>query len=424
MRDNSLRRAAVVPMFAILLPVIAIISFIAINIAYMQLTKTELKIAADAAARAGSRAMSDSQNLTVAIQTAQDAGQLNSVAGQPLVLSINEADNEIVIGSSERQDVNGRYDFETLTQADVDAGSQPNAMRINASLTNSLLFAINGQTDWMPTATSVAAQVDRDIALVVDRSGSMAYFYDEDFLFEHITALHEDASNGITQAEYDLAVADYQGATVSNNSLRDREYVPSILNLLTGDLRVYAETLNSEYRSQSAAPTHSSWDLLEQAMEVFFDTLELTDQIEQVSVASFNSNAESNLTLTTDLDTAENSIVGLYPTGGTAIGDGLTVALPTLSSSNSRPFAVKTVVIFTDGVNRSGSNPAQVAMNVLAMQPDLIIHTVTFSDGADITAMRQVAAAGNGRHYHANDGERLKEIFREIAATVPTIITE
>lgn len=424
MRNSFPRRAAVVPMFAILLPVIAIISFMAVNIAYMQLTKTELKIAADAAARAGSRAMSSAQDLSVAVQTAQDAAKLNNVAGKPLVLSTNEADGEIVVGSSERKVNNGRYTFETLTLADVNAGEQPSAMRINASSTNSLLFAINGQTEWMPNATSVASQVDRDIALVVDRSGSMAYFYDEDFLFDHITALFDDASNGISKADYDLAVADYQGANVANGSLDDREYKPSILNLLTGDLRVYAETVNSEYRSQKGAPTHSSWDLLEQATTVFFDTLELTDQVEKVSVASFNSGAEKNTNLTTNLNNAENSIFGLYPTGGTAIGDGLSVALPTLSSNLARPFAMKTVVIFTDGANKAGSDPVTVAENVIAKQPDLIIHTVTFSDGADKVAMQNVAAAGNGRHYHADDGERLKEIFREIAATVPTIITE
>ena len=190
MRGNFSRRGAVIPMFAILLPVIAIISFMAINIAYMQLTKTELKIAADAAARAGSRAMSNSQDLSVAIQTAQDAGRLNDVAGQPLELSIDEADNEIVIGASARQGTNGWYSFQALTQADVADGNLPSAIRINASSTKSLLFAINGQTEWMPQATSVATQVDRDIALVIDRSGSMAYFYDEDFLFDHICLLY------------------------------------------------------------------------------------------------------------------------------------------------------------------------------------------------------------------------------------------
>ena len=423
MQHSNSRRAAVIPMFAFLLPVIAIISFMAINIAYMQLTKTELKISTDAAARAGSRAMSSSQDLSAAFQFAKDAAALNLVAGKPLVLSSSEGDEEIIAGKSTRQN-SGRYAFEALTQAEVDDGKRPSAIRINATQDSSLLFKINGIGDFTPSVSSVASQIDRDIALVIDRSGSLAYFEDEDFLFAHITALYEDVSNNISKEDYDLAVADYQGANVANSALNSREYRPSILNLLTGNLREYAETVNSEYRNQTGAPKFSSWHLLEKASIVFFDTLEDTEQLEQVSVASFASSAEKNFSLTTNLNDAENSIFELYPTGSTAIGDGLAVALPTLLADNARPFALKTIVVFTDGENKTGANPIPVAQTLVAQQPDLIINTVTFSAGADQASMKTLATIGNGRHYHAENGTELNEIFREIAATVPTIITE
>jgi Flp pilus assembly protein TadG len=40
---------------ALLLPVLLVISFMAINIAFMHLSRTELRIATDAASRAGGR---------------------------------------------------------------------------------------------------------------------------------------------------------------------------------------------------------------------------------------------------------------------------------------------------------------------------------------------------------------------------------
>ena len=58
---RSNRRGAVIPMFAILLPVLLIFCGFAINLAYMQVASTEMKIATDCAAHAGGRAMSVSQ---------------------------------------------------------------------------------------------------------------------------------------------------------------------------------------------------------------------------------------------------------------------------------------------------------------------------------------------------------------------------
>ena len=75
------RRAVILPMFAILLPILLIVCFMVINLAQMQLTRTELKIATDAAARAGGRAWSKHHDVAVARQFASTAAELNDVAG-------------------------------------------------------------------------------------------------------------------------------------------------------------------------------------------------------------------------------------------------------------------------------------------------------------------------------------------------------
>ena len=49
---SSRRRGAMLPLVAILLPVLLVVGSLVINIAYMELTRTELQVASDAATRA------------------------------------------------------------------------------------------------------------------------------------------------------------------------------------------------------------------------------------------------------------------------------------------------------------------------------------------------------------------------------------
>ena len=60
-RFHGQRKGAVLPLFVMLLPVILILCGFAINMAYMQLTRTEMKVATDVASHAGGRAMSEAQ---------------------------------------------------------------------------------------------------------------------------------------------------------------------------------------------------------------------------------------------------------------------------------------------------------------------------------------------------------------------------
>ena len=88
-RSMNTRKGAVFPLFAVLLPVLILLCSFAINVAYMQLVSTELKIATDVAAHAGGRAMSVHQNSDEAWDFAVQAGALNSVAGNPLQITLS-----------------------------------------------------------------------------------------------------------------------------------------------------------------------------------------------------------------------------------------------------------------------------------------------------------------------------------------------
>lgn len=76
----------------------------------------------------------------------------------------------------------------------------------------------------------------------------------------------------------------------------------------------------------------------------------------------------------------------------------------------------------TDGIHNVGTDPLPVAKSAGAN--GIMVYTVTFSNEADQSRMRSVAAAGSGKHYHAADGEELRKAFREIANSLPTLLTQ
>ena len=108
--------------------------------------------------------------------------------------------------------------------------------------------------------------------------------------------------------------------------------------------------------------------------------------------------------------------------GATNIEAGIQKGIEALTRPEARPLAEKTMVVLTDGVFNRGRHPRFIAAT--AASQDIIIHTVTFSAGADQTAMQQVAAAAGGKHFHAPDAEALERIFREIASTLPVVMTK
>ena len=70
---------------AVCLPLLIIMAAFAIDVAWMQLARTELRTATDAAARAGAKELSLKQSEAAARTKAKAAAARNMVAGEPLV---------------------------------------------------------------------------------------------------------------------------------------------------------------------------------------------------------------------------------------------------------------------------------------------------------------------------------------------------
>jgi Ca-activated chloride channel family protein len=358
---------------AITLVIFIVAVVFSIDVAYMQLVRAQLRAAADAAARAGAQTLASDQDEQAAIAKAIEIAELNLVAGQGLKLS----QEDIELGKSVRQP-DGSWDFVP--------GAQPyGAVRVTAHKSDStkagavklLLGGMLGTQTFEPQQVATASQMDQDIVLVLDRSGSMAW-------------------------------------DLSGN---DNRYPPG-----GAELRPPHSTL-------------SRWAAAVAAVNEFIIAIDETAPNEQVAQASFSSDhsrggfqaieatIDAPLTLTYSQITSALSTMSSKPIiGATDIGAGIDMGIAALKGPTARKFALKTIIVMTDGHWTSGGNPRDAARRAAAEQ--ITVHAITFSTGADESLMRDVAEIGGGRHYHAPDAAALKEIYRELALTLPVILTQ
>lgn len=372
MRAKKLRsrRGAILVLVAILLPVMLILSAVAINFAYMDLCQTELFTATDAAARATSRELSVTRSQSSAILRGKAIAALNSVGGNSLTL----ADSDFRFGRSARAASNSRYAF--------DAGhSTKNAVEINARRTaGSLdgpiaLFMPNvlGRGTVELTKSAVATSIDVDVALVLDRSGSMAFAVDE---------------------------------------IADPMAIPA--------------SAPPGWVFGWPAPPICRWRNLLDAVQVFTSELSSSPMDELVSISTYNHIATTDLSLTNNyslVSTALAPYTASLPMGATNIGGGINEGVGALLySPMARPHAAKVIVLMTDGIHNYGTDPYWPAQ--LAANAGITIHTVTFANEADIPRMQEIAAVGGGKHFHASSAADLSAAFHDIARSLPTLLTQ
>ncbi|MEQ1906767.1 MAG: VWA domain-containing protein [Pirellulaceae bacterium] len=438
------RRGVILPMFAFLLPVFLVLCGLAVNVSYLRLIRTEMRIANDAAVHAAGRAMSIYQNTDSAIAVAQAAATRNMVAGQAYSIS----PSMLQFGLSTRtQNGYGRYAFNGHTKAQVDNGTKrANSISLTATKQIPLLIrAFPGMNTVNVGQKSIATQVDRDIALVLDRSGSMLCFKDQAAWEGVFTDMR--TRGRISSGESDLAKGGWDNAynscpfqtypnnnndSYTNGNRNDNYFISNnVWTKLTADknlsanyLAVYEYLYDCGWVSNTRAPRHSRWAQLEVGVNAFFDILDSTDQEELVSLVTFSSSSTLNYSLATNYAPIRTFVAGHYPLGATAIGAGIQTGIPSImTAANARNFAAKTIVVLTDGENNSNPDPVTVVQN-MSDTYNITVHAVTFTTGADQTRMQQVAAAGGGKHFHSNDTSGLVQIFEEIANNLPTILTE
>ena len=350
-------------MLAMMMPVMLAIAAFVINVVYMEMVRTELQITTDLATRAAGRTLAVTGDETAAIQAADTLFQANTYGNGHLTLD----DTDIVFGVSTRYSEDERYQFAV--------GSPPNAIKIetNGSSDVPMLFPTMGVPIQMrPMKTAISTQLELDIAIVLDRSGSMAY------------SASEQSGSGQPPA-----------------------------------------SANPDWEYGDAVPANSRWLDTVAAVESFLTIMEDSSHEEQVSLITYENSAKTDAKLTSDYTVISAEMKAHsdgFGGGGTNIGAGILEGGSTLSKKpHARPWANRILIVMSDGIHNGNVDPVQAANQVASEK--VTVYTVTFSDEANQTQMQEIASAGAGEHFHAQDSAQLVQAFEDIARSLPTVIT-
>jgi uncharacterized protein YegL len=308
-----------------------------VDVAHMHLSRTELRSATDAASKAAALTLSQTADIKQAIARGQAIAARNTVAGDPLLLDPSDFE----FGNSE-QVGEGRFVFTTGRTPTNSVHVLGRRTASSASGPVPLFFGnIFGVDVFEPSVDATATYIERDVILVVDRSGSM------------------------------------QGQKFAD---------------------------------------------LVSAIDIFVNTLALTPVDERVGLASYNDQATADVPLTQNLATITSTLSTLPVGGFTSISRGMRAGQSIMNGSRDANFVERTMIVMTDGRHNRGPEPRIVATDLAA--DHVQIHTITFGSNADIPRMSEVATIGGGRHFHALTGDQLRAIYREIALTLSTVMTE
>ncbi|MEZ5941874.1 MAG: VWA domain-containing protein [Planctomycetaceae bacterium] len=381
--QNPSRLGAMVVIATVAIVLLICMAILSVDVSFMQLTRTELQVAADSAAKAGSEALLRTQDPAAAKQAAIDVAALNRVAGRPLILT----ENDIQLGSSMQQP-DGSWEFT--------ADAQPyNAVRVDAFMSDEndngsvpfFMASFLGHDSFSPRKTATAANMQQDLYLVIDRSHSMCF---------DLTGVDWSYPPGTPQFPHPICFPPH--------------------------------------------PTHSRWGVLRKSLNDYLDIAQQASPKPQVGLITWGSDIGTSTTefrLTGETSPAvvldslftqnyggiRSQINGRslrVMLGGTHMSAGMDAGIVELLKG--RPLSRKTMILMTDGQWNRGEDPVDVAER--AKTAGITIHTVTFLPGADQTTMVEVAEITGGRHYHADNAAELEAAFQELARSLPVVLTD
>jgi hypothetical protein len=344
---------------------------LSVDVAYMHLSRVQLRTATDAAARAGGEALSRLQSETAARDAAKNLAAANLVAGAPLQL----ADSDIIFGHSDPL-ANGTCGATPTNSLQVLGRRTRTSLSGSVGLFFGRVFGVN---DFQPVQTATVVKVDRDICLVLDRSSSM---------------------------KLSLSSTAETMSTSDPRFSQPPQYPDSRWAAATAAVDVFIDTLTTT-------------PAIEQCALVSFASDGTWNNVTNVA-----SSLDQPLTTTPNLvKTAGHSFDTKVFNGSTNTAAGLSAAVAELTNpARARPYANKTIVFLTDGFRTVGNDPVPIA--AAAASQHIVIHTVTFGATFNESEMVAVASATGGKHYHASSAQALSDTFRKIAASTVVVLTK
>lgn len=369
--DN--RHGSMTVLLLLVIVALILVASLAINKAYINAAQTDLKTALDLAAKSGAVAIGQYQNQ----DHAKTVAEATFYRHRPVVGS--ETDKLVLVSvkfGNAKQQFDGSVDFRedaTPVNAIQVVGGYP-------KLWGGKLLPLNfvGKGDLELSATSIACRTDNDVCLVIDRSASMAWdMTNEEFSYP-------DGGSELQNYFSPPHETDSRWAALCRS-------IDSFVNLakteIPGELRMGLISYSSDYEFG----THNS--------------VKVT--VDQTITASLN-------TINTQLNSyGEGCIIG-----DTDIAAGLDAVPLAYASAEVRPeTGNRVVILFTDGLKTTGSDPVASASQLYA--DGYSVNVISFSAQADQVLAEDIAAAGHGMHLHADNEAELHDAFKKIAESFP-----
>lgn len=391
------RKGSSLALIAIMLSSFAIMAAITIDFAYMGLVQTELRIATDAAAKAGAEALSRTENIGSARQAAVDHAAANKVGGQSFQLSTSDVTIRKLV-----KDQSGDWNF----VASVD---KPNAVQVNAKTGGdavhsavSLFFgSVLGTSSFTPSYSATAGQQDVAVCLSIDRSGSMLFdMSGTDFVYppnnprlssftswgalwrNHLSPPNPVGSRWAVLAEAVDVFLEESG-----------KFTPAPrVGLVTWasdyDMPISPHTKYRKSKKEKKVPRHLEYDWA-------------TNQAQVKAVVS--------------------SLRTIPMMGATNLSAGLDDAVKSLLDPDVGSFSSKVIILMTDGQWNDGRNPIDAAKD--ARDAGIVVHTVSMLTGYH-PDMAAIAEMTGGKYYRTSNAQELSDAFRELARSLPIVLVE
>jgi Ca-activated chloride channel family protein len=360
-------RGSALVLLAFIIPVLLVVSAFTINVVYMELVRTELQISTDVATRAAGRMLAVTGDQDRAFEAANQFATLNKVGGQPFSLQRQDLEFGVSVRSHESE----RYSFSD--------GANPNAVRLQTeSFAVSerggvpMIFPAMGvPIQFRPIKAAISTLAELDIALVLDRSSSMAF----------------------------------------GNYESSRKYPPG-----TGP---------AGWNRGDPVPSNSRWIDAVASVKTFLGILTESCLDERVSLQTYSEKPITDVKLTNQYSVIEAGLKDhsrQYDGGRTDIGGGILKAVAALGDkSRARSWASRVIILISDGIHETGTDPIAAAKHAADQQ--VMIFTVSYSTEANQSLLKQIADIGHGKHLHASTSTDLSNAFEEISKSLPTLIT-
>jgi Ca-activated chloride channel family protein len=148
----------------------------------------------------------------------------------------------------------------------------------------------------------------------------------------------------------------------------------------------------------------------------------------RVGLVSFSTRARVDAAPTSDHTAVLRAIDRLTPDGGTAIGDGLDLALDQLAAGTADHPAPGLVVLLSDGQSSAGIAPETAAARAASVH--VKVYTVGVGQrGAvpvvhgqavrlDETALRQIATTTGASYFYAEESGKLQQIYADLGVQI------